>query len=563
MLTRLLSIGLAALCLSTLASASSIFNFDSDALGASTTFTDTSNGLSATFSSPGDPGGFVIYPTIFSTLTGNVLGDPGPAGLDGLALDVAFSQNLSNLSLDFATDDFGSPSTITLYAYNGSSLVGSASATGTVPNGFTFPEGTLDFSGSAFNSIVLSSTAPDIAVDNLDATTVAPVPEPSSFALLGTGILLIGMASLRGFTSRRALRTAATAIVPLAFASLAGAQVTQSIFPLLPPTVSTVPSNGDVNPYGVAFVPKTQSTGVTGILQAGDILVSNFNDSLNLQGTGHTIVRIDKTGNPTTFFTSTTSQGGLTAALGVLSNGWVLVGSTPTSDGTAATIKPGQLLIVGPAGNFLGTLGTAQTIDGPWGIAIHDTGNGSSGTAKVFISNVLSGTISRFNISYTLTNLTASVQILAEGFNHRLDPVALVLGPSGMAYNAANDTLYVASSDDNAVYQIPTATTANSPVTPTRLFQDSVHLHGPLALSFLPDGNLLAADSDGSNVDPNQPSELVEYTPAGVFLNQMPIDPNNGGAFGLAVNNIGWGTFRLAAVDDNTNSLHIWTSVVP
>jgi len=43
----------------------------------------------------------------------------------------------------------------------------------------------------------------------------------------------------------------------------------------------------------------------------------------------------------------------------------------------------------------------------------------------------------------------------------------------------------------------------------------------------------------------------------------MSVDPNNGGAFGLATSNIGWGTIRLAAVDDNTNRLNIWTTVVP
>jgi len=56
-------------------------------------------------------------------------------------------------------------------------------------------------------------------------------------------------------------------------------------------TVSTVPANGDVNPYGVAFVPNNFYTG-SGPLKHGDILVSNFNNSANLQGTGTTIVRI-------------------------------------------------------------------------------------------------------------------------------------------------------------------------------------------------------------------------------------------------------------------------------
>ena len=52
--------------------------------------------------------------------------------------------------------------------------------------------------------------------------------------------------------------------------------------------VSTVPANGDVNPYGVAFVPQGFQRG-NGPLQPGDILVSNFNNSSNLQGTGTTL----------------------------------------------------------------------------------------------------------------------------------------------------------------------------------------------------------------------------------------------------------------------------------
>jgi hypothetical protein len=79
----------------------------------------------------------------------------------------------------------------------------------------------------------------------------------------------------------------------------------------------------------------------------------------------------------------------------------------------------------------------------------------------------------------------------------------------------------------------------------------------------LPNGHLVVANSDGSNADPNQPSELVEYTSAGAFVGQMSIDPNNGGAFGVATNTIGWGTIQLAAVDDNANTLKIWTTVVP
>ena len=353
-------------------------------------------------------------------------------------------------------------------------------------------------------------------------------------------------------------KAAACAFTLLAV-TLASAQSTRSIFPLLPPSVSTVPTNGDVNPYGVAFVPKTVPDGR--VLHPGDILVSNFNNSGNLQGTGTTILRVDKSGNTSTFFTSTARQSGLSAAIGVLSNGVVLIGNLPTADGTSATVQPGVLSVLDPNGNFLGTFGTPSVVNGPWGMAIHDTGNGVSGSARVFLSNVLSGVVSRFDISYSATSLGATALVLATGFNHRLDPAALVLGPSGLAYDAIRDTLYVASSADNAIYEIPTASTTQATVSARLLFDDPTHLHGPLDLAFLPNGHLLVANSDGSNADPNQPSELVEYTANGEFLAQMSIDPNNGGAFGLEVNNIGWGTFRLAAVDDNTNTLKIWTTV--
>lgn len=360
------------------------------------------------------------------------------------------------------------------------------------------------------------------------------------------------------FVCPRAFTMVTAAILSLT-ATVSYAQSTSSIFPLLPPSVSTITSNGDVNPYGVAFVPKTIPAG--GGLQAGDILVSNFNNANNLQGTGTTIVRVDKSGNTSTFFTS--SKPGLTAALGVLSDGIVLVGNLPTADGTAATVQPGNLSVLDRDGNFVGTFGTLSSVNGPWGMAIKDTGNGVTGTANVFLSNILSGTVVRFDMTYNATAISSTVLVLADGFSHRLDPATLVLGPSGLAYDSVHDILYVASSSDNAVYQIPTASAPHStPVTATLLFQDFTHLHGPLDIAFLPNGHLLVADSDGSNVDPNQPSELVEYTATGQFLNQMPVDPNNGGAFGLAVNNLGWGTFRLGAVDDNKNTLNIWTSVI-
>lgn len=171
-----------------------VFNFDADSLGTATAFTDTANGLSATFSSNGDPGGFVIYQSMFETLTGNVLGDPGPAGQDNLMLDVSFSNELTAVTLNFATSDFVTASPLTLQAYQGSTLVGSTAQTGMFLSGFDFPEGEIAFDGAAFNRIAISSAATDFAVDNI---TVSAVPEPASLVYLATGLLCLAMGSLR------------------------------------------------------------------------------------------------------------------------------------------------------------------------------------------------------------------------------------------------------------------------------------------------------------------------------------------------------------------------------
>src|SRR5581483_4539891 len=77
-------------------------------------------------------------------------------------------------------------------------------------------------------------------------------------------------------------------------------------------TISTIPPNGDVNPYGIAFVPRGFPRG--GSIQTGDLLISNFNAKSNLQGTGTTIVKISPDGTKSVFFQA--QQGvGLTTAL--------------------------------------------------------------------------------------------------------------------------------------------------------------------------------------------------------------------------------------------------------
>ena len=352
--------------------------------------------------------------------------------------------------------------------------------------------------------------------------------------------------------------------------SAPAANTHESIVPNLPvsPTVtaSTVPANGDQNPYGVAFVPPGFPSG--GPLHPGDIVVSNFNDAGtpptgNLQGTGSTIVSIAPDGTLSLFFQAG-SQLGLTTALGVLKRGFVLVGSLPSPTGTCTQsgdqelgVEQGSLLILDRNGFQSADLTSSTLLDGPWDLTINDQGE----FAQVFVSNALSGTVTRLDLK--IPNSGAGVIVeratqIASGYTHRCDPAALVVGPTGVAFDAVHNILYVASTGDNAIYAVSNAGSRTTDAgTGAIIFQDSTHLHGPLGLALAPNGDLLSSQGDAVNADAGQPSEIVEFTPAGQFIAQFSVDPSLGGAFGLALQSNPHG-ITFAAVDDNTVMLDVW-----
>ncbi|GAC1305708.1 MAG: hypothetical protein NVSMB10_09830 [Steroidobacteraceae bacterium] len=319
---------------------------------------------------------------------------------------------------------------------------------------------------------------------------------------------------------------------------------------------STIPSNGDLNPYGVAFVPDDFPWG--GRLAPGDVLASNFNDSANIQGTGTTIVQLSPTGliappgSATTFFTS--GLPGLSTALGVLKGGYVVVGNVPTTDGTAATVGQGALQIIDRFGKVVQTWTDDSLLDGPWDLALADHGT----RAHIFISNVLNGTVSRFDVSVEAEGVELlKTTRIASGYAHVPNAGAVVLGPTGLAYDADNDTLYVASTADNAIYAVEQATRlSDAHGRGERVFADE-HLRGPLALRFAPNGHLLTSNGDAINGDIRHPSEIVEFTKSGHFVREYNVDATQGGAFGLDTVPHGRDSFNYAVVDDVTNSLAV------
>ena len=362
-----------------------------------------------------------------------------------------------------------------------------------------------------------------------------------------------------GLIARAMLSIAVTA--PLSMA--ADAEDVEAFLPRLIVS-STIPTNGDLNPYGVAFVPQNFPRG--GPLAPGDVLISNFNNFNNLQGTGTTIVKLTPNGtmvpsvapgsrgNAATFFTS--KLAGLTTALGVLQGGFVLVGNVPTTDGTIKTISQGALQVIDRHGKLLNTLLNGTFLDSPWDLAINDNGT----QAQVFVSNVLSGTVSRLDLAVGPSNVTVlHMTQIAMGYAHQPNAAALVLGPTGLAYDKAADVLYVASTADNTIFAVPHAGTFASLVTKgTPIFASQV-LRGPLGLAFAPNGNLLTSNGDAVNGDPTHPSEIIEFTKSGEFVRQFNVDASQGGAFGIAAVLSSSPPFNFAAVDDVPNVISVYS----
>jgi hypothetical protein len=201
------------------------------------------------------------------------------------------------------------------------------------------------------------------------------------------------------------------------------------------------------------------------------------------------------------------------------------------------------------------TLANATFLDGPWDLTINDQGS----TAQVFVSNVLNGTVTRLDVFMGDGSFHVfGVNQIAHGYSFAPNAAAVVVGPTGLAYNPFLDVLYVASTDDNEIFAILFAGHTNKDAARgVPVYKDDTHLHGPLGLALAPNGNLITANGDAVFAGGTQ-NALVEFTQTGQFVAQYQVDPGApGAAFGLALSSDPL-SLRLAAVDDNQNALDIW-----
>ncbi len=322
------------------------------------------------------------------------------------------------------------------------------------------------------------------------------------------------------------------------------------------PIGSTVPANGDLNPYGIVTVPSS-----TGALVRGDLLISNFNDAENLQGTGTTIVQISPGGgfsefahiNPETLPGACPGGVGLTTALATLPNGYVVVGSLPTTNGKAATAEAGCLIVLDSNGNPVETI-SGQPINGPWDMTALTFEN----HAVLFVTNVLNGTsgetptnggtVVRITLDTSRSHppVVTSERVIAKGFPERTDPAALVVGPTGVGLGWAG-TLYVADSQGNRIAAVPNALFRMTPFGGGGItVAKGGSLKNPLGLAIAPNGDVLTANANDG--------KIVDTTPFGTEPTAVDTGAGAGGLFGLTVSH---GTPGVYFVNDNENTLDL------
>ncbi len=328
---------------------------------------------------------------------------------------------------------------------------------------------------------------------------------------------------------------------------------------------STVPANGDQNPYAVVVAPVS-----AGKIQAGDVLIDNFNDRNNLQGLGSTVVAYRPSTRQLSLFAAIPRHlpqcpggVGLTAAMAVLKSGWTIVGSLPSQDGTTGTKGQGCLIVLDAQGSVAGTI-TGPNIDGPWGnMAVIDNG----ATATLFVSNtgfdvgppddeptvVNKATVLRLELAIAEGRppVVTRQTVIASGFGEQADKDAFIIGPTGLALGDGG-VLYVSDALGNRIAAIPDAATrADSAGTGREVTKDGL-LRRPLAMTTAPNGHLLVTNGQNGQVVEIDPRTGQQIYARWADANKAQTPPGSGDLFGIAMTPAGDGFYY---VEDEVNML--------
>ena len=334
---------------------------------------------------------------------------------------------------------------------------------------------------------------------------------------------------------------------------------------------STIPHNGDVNPYAVIVAPVS-----AGKIQKGDVLVDNFNSLSNLQGTGVTIVDYNPETRKLTTFAQLPQKlpqcpggVGLSTAMTMLKSGWVIVGSAPSTDGSTRTLGAGCLLVLDAEGQLAATW-TSPRINAPWGnMATIDNG----ATASLFVSmsgfdvpgpevkdpatgypvTVKKATVLRIDLSMAEGKppVITGETVIADSLGQRADKFVFLIGPTGLTLGA-DGTLFVSDALSNQVVAIADAARRTDSAGLGRVVSKDGLLRRPLAMVMAPNGNLIVLNGKNGQAVEINPATGEQLGARWINANPAQYPPGNGNLFGIAMRPDGNGFYY---VSDDVNTL--------
>jgi DNA-binding beta-propeller fold protein YncE len=330
--------------------------------------------------------------------------------------------------------------------------------------------------------------------------------------------------------------------------------------------INTVPSNGDQNPYAIVVAPVSSGT-----VKQGDVLVGNFNNSANLQGTGSTIINYHPDTKEMTVFATVPRDLkdcpggiGLSTAMTMLKSGWVIVGSTPSNDGTTGTKGAGCLIVLDNQGKVASTI-ASPNINDPWGnMAVVDNGD----HATLFVSNAGFGvggangnppvfkqaTILRLDLDIPQGKAPVVKQetVIASGFGAQADKGVFLVGPTGLALSPDQKLLYASDAIGNRVTEIDEPMTRDTSAGVGRELTADGFLHRPLAMVTAPNGHLLVTNALNGQVVEIDPATGKQLYARWIDTDKAQSPPGNGDLFGIALTPEGDGFYY---VQDDVNTL--------
>jgi hypothetical protein len=292
----------------------------------------------------------------------------------------------------------------------------------------------------------------------------------------------------------------------------------------------------------------------SGLLHAGDLVVCNFNDSTNVEGTGKDIIALHPTPGSTPLHILAHS-----ALLGCTE-----VAMSPSDDIWASAFVANDNPIVSSSGSL-----TTVLAGGPWHNPFGEVfapHGGPGHTPAFFVSNAGDGSIVRVDVA---PGCAMSFDVIATGFAINHGPPGSILGPSGLQYDDKHDRLYIVDGTNNTlvsfkhVSTIPahgitvSGTTFGGPFKKrAKLIYSGSPLNGPISSALLPGGHLVL----GNTLDPDGKNIMVEIGANGKLIATKNVDTGPAGAlFGMVGTGTNAATAKIWFNDDNDNTVKVLT----